>query len=72
MTERHASPWMAFLAGAVAVLVLALLWYAWQGRDGATRAADTAIRAAEGVPQIAPPRLPDAPRIPDAPIPVPK
>ena len=72
MTERRTSPWIAFVAGAVAMLAVALLWYAWQGRDDASRTASAAIRAAEGIPQIEPPRLPDAPRIPDAPVPVPK
>jgi hypothetical protein len=72
MTERRTSPWIAFVAGAVAMLAVALLWYAWQGRDDATTAADSAIRAADAIPQMEPPRLPDAPRLPDVPIPVPK
>jgi len=72
MAERRTTPWIAFLAGAVAMLAVALIWYAWQGRDDATRAADAAIRAADGLPSLKPPRLPDAPRIPDAPVPVPK
>jgi len=72
MTERRASPWIAFVAGAVAMLAVALLWFAWQGRDDAGKAAGAAIRAADAMPAIEPPRLPDAPRIPDAPVPVPK
>ena len=72
MTERRTSPWIAFVAGAVAMLAVALLWYAWQGRDDAGKTASAAIQAAKSIPQIEPPRLPDAPRIPDAPIPVPK
>lgn len=71
MAERRISPWIAFAAGAVAMLAVALLWYAWQGRDDAGRAAEAAIRAAE-LPRIKPPRLPDAPRIPDTPVPAPK
>ena len=72
MAERRPNPWIAFAAGAVAMLALALIWYAWQGRDAAGRAAEAALRAADSLPAIAPPRLPDAPRIPDAPVPVPK
>jgi len=72
MAERPTSPWIAFAAGVVAMLALGLLWYAWQGRDDAGKAAEAALRAADGLPAIAPPRLPDAPRIPDAPVPVPK
>lgn len=72
MTERRTSPWIAFLAGAVAMLALALAWYAWRGGEDAGRAADAAVRAADGLPAIERPRLPDAPRIPDVPIPVPK
>jgi hypothetical protein len=71
MAERRTSPWVAFAAGAVAMLALALAWYAWQGRDDAGEAAAVAVRAADGV-KVSPPRLPDAPRIPDAPIPLPK
>lgn len=72
MAERRNSPWFAFAAGAVAMLALALIWYAWVGRDDATKAAEAALRAADGIPAIAPPGLPDAPRLPDAPIPVPR
>jgi hypothetical protein len=72
MAERRINPWIAFAAGAVAMLALALIWYAWQGRDDAGRAAEAALKAADSLPAIAPPPLPDAPRIPDAPVPVPK
>ncbi|WP_068875727.1 MULTISPECIES: hypothetical protein [unclassified Phenylobacterium] len=72
MAARHTSPWIAFAAGVVAMLAIGLLWYAWQGRIGAGKVAEAALRAADGLPAIAPPRLPDAPRIPDAPVPVPK
>ena len=71
MAERRSSPWIAFIAGMVVMLALALIWFAWQGRHGAGDAAEAALRASEGV-KIAPPRIPEAPRLPDAPIPVPK
>ena len=72
MTGRSTNPWMAFAAGAVAMLAIALLVFAWQGRDEATDAARTAAAAAKALPDLERPRLPDAPRIPDAPIPRPK
>ncbi|HEX7886418.1 MAG TPA: hypothetical protein VF474_10615 [Phenylobacterium sp.] len=72
MAARRTSPWIAFVAGAVAMLAVALLWYAWQGRDDAGKAAGAAQRAADSLPVIAPPKVPDAPGIPDVPVPVPK
>lgn len=72
MAERRTAPWVAFLAGVVATVVVGLLWWAWQGRDGATRAAGAAMRATDGLPALERPRLPEAPRMPDAPIPIPR
>ena len=72
MTARRTSPWIAFLAGAVAMLALALGWCAWRGGDDAGRAVGAAVRAADSLPAIERPRLPEAPKLPDAPIPVPK
>ncbi len=72
MTERPINPWMAFAAGAVALLAIALLVFAWQGGDDATDVAKTAVAAARAIPDLAPPRLPDAPRIPDTPVPRPQ
>jgi hypothetical protein len=72
VTERPINPWMAFAAGAVAMLAIALLVFAWQGRDDATDVAKTAVEAARAIPDIEPPRLPDAPRIPDTPVPRPQ
>ena len=72
MTGRQTSPWVAFAAGAVAALAIALLLFAWQGRDDAGDLAKTAAAAARAAPTIEPPRLPEAPRIPDNPIPRPK
>ena len=63
---------MAFAAGAVAMLAIALLVFAWQGRDEATDVAKTAAAAAKVIPDLEPPRLPDAPRIPDTPVPRPQ
>lgn len=72
MSERSSSLWIAFAAGAVAMLALALLWFAWQGRDDAARLGRAAIAAARALPELRRPHLPDAPRIPDAPVPHPK
>lgn len=71
-TDRRTAPWMAFCAGAVAMLALALAWAAFSQRDAAERAARMALQAADAVPALAPPRLPDAPRIPNAPVPRPQ
>ena len=72
MTERRTRPWIAFAAGAVAMLAIALLIFAWQGRHEAAEVAKTAVAATKVIPDVERPKLPDAPRIPDAPIPVPK
>jgi hypothetical protein len=72
VTERNTPSWMAFAAGAVAMLAIALLVFAWQGRNEAADVAKTAVEAAKAIPDLEPPRLPDAPRIPDAPVPRPK
>lgn len=72
MTERPTPPWIAFAAGAVAVLALGLVLFAWRGRHDAAEVARTAAAASRALPEIAPPRMPDAPRLPDVPIPRPK
>ena len=72
MAERRTSPWITFAAGAVALLALALVWWLWQGRDDAGEALRSASEAADVVPEIGPPQIPDAPRIPDAPVPRPR
>ncbi|HEY0651062.1 hypothetical protein [Phenylobacterium sp.] len=72
MTGHSTSPWAAFAAGAVAILAIALLIFAWMGRDEATEVAKTAAAAARVIPDLEPPRIPEAPRIPDNPMPRPK
>jgi hypothetical protein len=71
VTGRQTNPWIAFAAGAAAILVLVLGWFAWQGRKDADEVARTAAAAAGAVPDLRP-RLPERPHLPDAPIPVPK
>ena len=63
---------MAFAAGAVAMLVLALAWFVLQGRDEAALLAKATGAAVRSLPELRPPRVPEAPRIPDNPVPRPK
>jgi hypothetical protein len=70
-TRDHGSSWAAFAAGAVVMLVLALLWAAWSSRE----AGEGLLRAAAhvaGRPDLPIPRLPDTPRLPPAPSPAPR
>ena len=69
--QTPASPWIAFAAGAVAMLVLVLAWFAWQVRDEAALLAKATGAAVRSIP-LQSPRLPEAPRIPDNPVPQPR
>lgn len=72
-SDRRTRPWVAFFAGAVAMLAVALGWAALSQRDEAAEAVRLAAEAADdAVPAVVPPRLPDAPRIPDTPVPRPQ
>jgi hypothetical protein len=70
--HRTAPHWVAFLAGAVAMLAVALAWAAFSQRDEASKAVRLAAEAADAMPAVVPPRLPEAPRIPDTPVPRPQ
>jgi hypothetical protein len=72
MTERDHPSWYAFAAGAVVMLLLVLIWFAWQGRDDVGVAARVAAHAVGAAPKVPAPHLPEAPHIPDAPVPTPK
>jgi hypothetical protein len=64
---------MAFVAGAVVMLIVALLWGAWIGHAGAGRIVRAMAVTATNVPDLKPPHLPpDGPKLPDAPKPIPK
>lgn len=67
---RRTPTWVAFLAGVVVAMLLALVWTAWSRWRDAGR--EMNVRVAPAVPELPAPRLPDAPRIPDAPLPMPK
>lgn len=71
-TGRRTAPWVAFFAGAVAMLAVALGWAAFSQRDEASQAVRLAAEAADVMPAFERPRLPDAPRIPDTPVPRPQ
>jgi hypothetical protein len=73
MTEtshRQTSPWVAFLAGAVVMLAVALLVFGWQRGERLAEGVVLSLRDAPHLPRL--PQLPDAPRLPGAPIPQPK
>ena len=70
VSNQRTSPWIAFLAGAVAMLVVVLVLFAWWSGERAAEGAKLALRNAPVLPTL--PHMPDAPRLPDAPIPKPK
>jgi hypothetical protein len=70
--DRPASPWIAFAAGAAAMLAVALLTWAWLHRQAGADLARAAMSASRVAPDFGIPPMPDAPRIPDAPLPRPK
>lgn len=71
-TSQERTPvWLAFLAGAVTMLVIVLLWLAWN----ATRTAMSAALRADFLPQrtLRLPRMPpDRPHLPNPPFPTPR
>jgi hypothetical protein len=64
------SPWVAFLAGAVVMLAVALLAFGWLRGERMAEGVVLSLRDAPHLLRL--PRLPDAPRLPGAPIPQPK
>jgi hypothetical protein len=69
-SPRRTSPWVAFLAGGVAVLALVLAVYGWRQTH---RAADTLklnLREAPSLPSL--PQSPTGPGLPAPPIPKPQ
>jgi hypothetical protein len=70
-TPRHwTNPWVAFSAGAVAMLALLLAWGAWNRLVDAPHRIQVAL--GPDLPQIPAPRLPEAPRLPAVPVPAPR
>jgi hypothetical protein len=71
VSNQRTSPWIAFLAGAVVMLAIVLIAFAWWRGEQAAQGVTLALRNAPDLPPL--PRMPpDAPRLPGAPIPKPK
>ena len=70
VSKRGTSPWVAFLAGAVAVLALMLALFGWQGGQRLADGVATSLRSAPDLPAL--PQMPEGPRLPDAPVPKPQ
>lgn len=69
-SHGQTSPWIAFLAGAVVMLAVALLVFGWLRGERAVEGLVLSLRDAPHLPHL--PQLPDAPRLPGAPVPQPK
>ena len=70
VSKRGTNPWVAFLAGAVAVLALMLALFGWQGGQRFADRVAASLRAAPALPAV--PQMPEGPRLPDPPIPKPQ
>ena len=70
VSGKRTSPWIAFIAGAVAVLVVVLIALAWSSGQRAALGVKLSLRDAPTLPSL--PNIPDAPRLPDGPVPKPK
>jgi hypothetical protein len=70
VSKRGTSPWVAFLAGAVAVLALMLAIFGLQGGQHVAEGIAASFRAAPDLPKLPP--MPEGPRVPGAPIPKPQ
>ena len=69
-SHGQTSPWVAFLAGVVVMLAVALLVFGWQSGERAAEGLALSLRDAPRLPRL--PQVPDAPRLPGAPIPKPQ
>ena len=69
-SPRRTSPWIAFLAGAVAVLAIVLAVIAWSHRGDAADGLKMTLRSAPDLPSL--PHMPEGPKLPDPPIPKPR
>ena len=70
VSDKRTSPWIAFIAGGVAVLVVVLIFFAWSSGERAANGVKLTLRDAPTLPGL--PHVPDAPRLPDGPVPKPK
>ena len=70
VSKRGSSPWIAFLAGAVAVLAVMLMLFGWQGGERLAEGVATSLRGAPDLRTV--PQMPEGPRLPNPPIPKPQ
>lgn len=70
VSKRGTSSWVAFLAGAVAVLALVLIVFGWQGGERLADGVAMSLRDAPDLPTV--PQMPEGPRVPNPPIPKPQ
>ena len=72
-SDSRTRPWIAFVAGAVAMLAVGLIWLAWTRTHDAARVvrADVALPAAD-LPSIPTAPPPEGPQMPQLPVPTPK
>ncbi|HEX3699282.1 MAG TPA: hypothetical protein VHV27_01275 [Phenylobacterium sp.] len=73
-SEPHTNPWIAFAAGAVVMLLIVLLWAAWnRAHDAAgTLRADLALPSRSELPSLPTNPPPEGPRLPQVPSPEPR
>ena len=70
VSPQHSNPWVAFLAGAVAVLAVVLIAFAWMRAEHAAGGMKLSLRDGPNLPSL--PQMPEGPKLPDPPIPTPK
>lgn len=68
-TGRRTNPWIAFIAGAVAMLLLVLVWMAWDRTREATSGlrADLAFPHGPSLPSLPTTPPPEGPKLPQLP-----
>jgi hypothetical protein len=72
-SDPRSRQWAAFLAGAVVMLLIVLVWFAWRGVDvgvGALR--DVTLPHRPSLPALPTNPPPEGPHLPPAPLPTPK
>ena len=70
VSKRGTNPWIAFLAGAVAVLAVVLILFGWHGGQRLADGVALSLRDAPDLPTL--PHTPEGPRIPNPPVPKPQ
>ena len=65
-SSRRISPWIAFVAGVVAMLAVAFAVFVWSHRDDAADGLNLTLHDPPNLPSL--PHLPQGPKLPDPPI----